>query len=188
MTSDRRWQRALTQHEAAIEAFLVVVAQVNDEDWQRAPAPDKWSPATLALHVTDAYELGRRALAGGGSMRLRIPAWRAWLLRKTLLPRLLRNGKFPRVRAPREIQPDLAVAATLSRSAATVALRTSSAAAAAAFRLADRTPGTPRLIHAYFGALQPHLALRFLTAHTQHHTAGLAEMVSRSRSISSGRR
>jgi hypothetical protein len=155
------------------------MGSIPDDDWFAEPAPDKWSPAALTLHVTDAYEMGLRALAGGSSMRLRIPRWKAWFYRTTLLPHLMRRGEFPRVRAPREIQPDLALARTRSRAEALERLRTKAREAGAAFRAAETTPNAPRLTHAYFGDLPPYLALRFLTTHTQHHTKGILRSLER---------
>lgn len=176
--NEQRWQHALWRNTEAVEAFLTTLARIPSDRWLQEPAPGKWSPATLTLHVTDAYEMGLRALAGGTSMRLRIPRWKAWFYRTALLPQLLRKGEFPRVRAPREIQPDLAAARVLTRETAMDDLRTKARAAGDAFRTADRSPDTPKLTHAYFGALPPHLALRFLTAHTQHHTKGLVRSLS----------
>lgn len=173
MTSDRAWQRALTQHQEAIDAFVAAMARVPEAQWHEEPAAGKWSPATLTLHVTDAYEMGLRALAGGSSMRLRIPRWQAWFYRTVLLPRLMRRGEFPRVRAPKEILPDLEEARRRPRTEAMERLRSKASQAGEAFRAAETTPGTTRITHAYFGELPHHLALRFLTTHTQHHTKGI---------------
>jgi hypothetical protein len=180
MASDRRWKLALQDHRRVVETYLAGVARCPDESWQLEPAPGAWSPAALTLHVAGAYEMGCRALAGGESMRLRLPPWRAWVLRKTLLPVLITRQRFPRVRAPKEVQPDLDVARGLTRAAASRRLEEAAAAAALAFPAADRMPGAPRVTHAYFGALSPYVALRFLTAHTAHHTAGLTRLLDRS--------
>lgn len=176
MTSDHHWQKALAEHQVAVEAYIALVSRLPESRWQEELRPGKWSPATLTLHVTDAYAMGARAVAGGSSMRLRIPRWQAWIYRTLLLPRLLKRGQFPIVRAPREIQPDLEIARSLTREAAFESLRARAMQAGAALRAAGDHPDTPRLTHAFFGELHPHLALRFLTAHTQHHTKELARL------------
>ncbi len=179
MPSQRRWEVALIEHRRATEDFLTGVARCPEEAWQHEPEPGSWSPAALTLHVTGAYELGCRALAGGPGMRLRVRPWRAWVLRQTLLPRLLRHKQFPKVRAPREVQPDLEAAKGLTRPAAAERLQQASTAAAAAFHAADGVRNIPRMTHAYFGPLSPLVALRFLTAHTTHHTVGLQQLIDR---------
>ena len=175
MPSDRRWARALDDHALAVEAFVAAIARVPETAWHQEPAPGKWSPATVALHLVDAYELGSRAAIGGASMRLVVPPWRAWILRKALLPILIMRGRFPRARAPREVRPNVDAALALTRPAATERLRASAQEAAAAFHAAERMPDHQRFVHAYFGPVSPYQALRMLTAHTQHHTRTLAE-------------
>lgn len=175
MMSDRRWARALDDHDGAIEAYIATIAGIPADAWHREPAPGKWSAATVTLHLVEAYELGCRAVIGGASMRLVVPPWRAWILRKVLLPILIVRGRFPRARAPREVRPDLDAAMAWTRADATERLRASAADAATSFRAADRTPERRRFTHAYFGPLSPYLALRMLTAHTQHHTHVLSQ-------------
>jgi hypothetical protein len=104
-------------------------------------------------------------------MRLLGSRLQRWLLRQTILPRLLAGKPFPPgVRAPKETRPrdvqqDCATAlATLdSLSQAFIEALTTRAAA-----------GTIRLTHAYFGHLSPGQGLRLLIVHTRHHARQLA--------------
>jgi len=171
MGDERRWTAALQEHETVVLAFLAQCDAVASVDWQREAAPGKWSPAAVALHVCRAYELGRDAMAGGPSMRLLVPPAAAWFAGRLLLPFLLATKRFPQgANAPAEVVPDLAEARLLLQDAAAARLlRVSEQAATALLRAADEYP-TARVTHAFFGALNPLVALRVLSAHTRHHT------------------
>ena len=179
MGDERRWTAALLEHETVVRAFLAECQAVAPADWQRAPAPGKWSPAAVALHVCRAYELGRDAIAGGPGMRLLVAPAAAWFARKLLLPFLLATKRFPQgANAPREVVPDVAEARLLLQDvAAARLLRVSQQAAMALRHAADGYPAA-RVSHAFFGALNPHTALRVLSAHTRHHTRLLARQAS----------
>jgi hypothetical protein len=175
MRHERRWRGALDEHETAVREILTICERIPAERWHQRPAPGKWSPSDVVLHLCRAYELGRDAADGGPGMRLRVKPLRAWALRTLLLPMILLADRFPRgVRAPREVVPD---AATSERSMPDFALarleRAAHEAAVALRRVADARP-VPRMMHAYFGPLTPLAALRVLSAHTRHHARGLA--------------
>lgn len=173
--AERRWAAALAEHEAVVRAFQAQCAAIAPGDWQRSPAPGKWSPAAVALHICRAYELGRNAAAGGSSMRMLVPPAVAWLARVLLLPFFLATKTFPRgARAPAEVVPDAAEARALQQSAAAARLERVSREAAAALRAAARMRPVPTARHAYFGVLTPYAAMRLLSAHTRHHARGLA--------------
>lgn len=174
MNDDRRWAAALEEHEFEVSAFVAACAQIEPLLWQRAPAPKKWSPAAVALHISRAYELGRAAVEGGPSMRLLVSPSVAWLSRMLILPVLLATRRFPQgVRAPREVVPDAVEAAALTQAAAAERIAGGASAAAIALRRAANAQPTPQITHAYFGTLTPHAALRLLSAHTRHHTRQL---------------
>lgn len=168
------WAAARAADGTAVDAFARALEAVAPEAWQRAPAADRWSPAAVALHVIRSYELGLNAADGGAGMQLRVPAPAAWLSRTLLLPRLLAGGAFPRgARAPREVQPPPAEAASLGQAEAVAWLRRAAAEAAAAMEREAHSGSGARVRHAYFGALPMLDGLRLLTAHTRHHTMGL---------------
>jgi hypothetical protein len=184
MRSESRWNAAIAEHDTAVREFLDLCAQCAPAQWHRAPAPDKWSTAAVALHVCRAYELGRDAMAGGPSMRLRVSKRYSWVLRTLMLPVILATTRFPRgVRAPREVAPDLEEARLLTPDAAATRLKRAADEAAAAFRQGGRNRSAPLMTHAYFGPLTPYTALRMLSAHTRHHARALAEGTNRTRFV-----
>ena len=158
-----------------LREFSAALAAVAPAMWHQPVAPGKWSPSAVALHVTRAYELGRDAAAGAPGMRLRVSPRKAWLLRQLLLPVLLATRTFPSgVKAPREVAPDLDEARDQSKESAIARLERTAAEAETALITQAGAPAAPRPTHAYFGALPPLQALRLLSAHTRHHTRGLA--------------
>jgi hypothetical protein len=141
----------LAEHAAALDEFTVASARLAGTAWARPPAPGKWSPAAVVLHVCGAYEFVRDAAAGGAGMRLLVSRPAAWLGRTVVLPALLASGRFPRgAAAPREVVPDLAEAARVTPDAAAERLARAAAAAAAALRRAaaerPATRGAARLL------------------------------------------
>lgn len=175
MPQDPRWQAAIAEHDAAVAAFAAALDRVPAAAWQLEPAPGRWAPAAVALHVCLAYEYGCQAAVGAGAMRLRVPPLAAWASRTFLLPMVLRTGRFPQgAAAPREVRPDLTEAAALTPAAATQRLDAASQRAAALLRAAAEARPARRIVHAYFGPLSPRDALRLLAAHTRHHLPGLA--------------
>ena len=174
MPEKRRWIAALAEHETVLRQFLTVCERVAAADWQRAPMPEKWTVAAVVLHVCRAYELGRDAMAGGESMRLRVSPPVAWISRTLLLPVVLATQRFPRgARSPLEVVPDAAEARRLTPDAAADRLQRVAAEAAQALQRAAGQRPTPRVTHAYFGPLTPHTTLRLLSAHTRHHARSL---------------
>ena len=175
MRAEHRWNAAIAEHGTVVRAFLDVCGRVAPADWHRPPAPGKWSAAAVALHVCRVYEMGRDAMAGGPSMRLRVSRPFSWLLRTLMLPVIIATKRFPRgAYAPREIAPDPAEAMLLTPHAAATRLQRVADEAAAAFRRAAAEPRAPSMTHAYFGPLAPHTALRLLSAHTWHHSRAMA--------------
>ena len=127
------------------------------------------------MHVCRAYELGRDSAAGGPGMRLLVRPRRAWALRTLLLPVILSTGRFPRgVPAPREIVPHPIASEQLSREGLLASLALIAQQAVDGLRIAAEQRPHHRMMHAYFGALTPLVALRLLSAHTQHHARRLA--------------
>lgn len=179
-----RWDRALREHEHAVHTFMAVCDQVAPAQWHVASAPGKWSPSDVALHICNAYELGRDAAAGGSGMRLRVTPLRAWMLRTMLLPAILVADRFPRgVRAPREVAPDPAAARRLSPRDARTQLEQAAREAADGLRRTDDERPATRVMHAYFGPLTPRAALRMLSAHTRHHARALAFQLEAARPV-----
>ncbi|MCU0635466.1 MAG: DinB family protein [Gemmatimonadaceae bacterium] len=168
----RAWARALAEHERAVDALAAELRSVPPRYWHRASRGGGWSPGLIADHVRRSYVLGLEATRGAPTMRLRVPPVTAWLSGKLMLPVLLALGRFPTgAESPEEVQPDHAVASRTAPDAAIATLRATAQEAAAALCAAD--PAQVRVTHAYFGSLSPRMALRLLSAHTQHHARQL---------------
>ncbi len=173
---DARWAAAYDEYDAVLSAFCEVVLGSTDTMFHLRPAPARWTAAELALHVRQAYEMGRAAAQGGPSMQLRVPPLAAWVSRRVVLPLMLALKRFPRgAPVPREVVPDVAAAATLTTARAVMELRDSAEAAFQALWRAQRETPRLRVTHAYFGPLSPYQTVRLLSAHTRHHVGGIIE-------------
>jgi hypothetical protein len=173
------WRAALAGHETAVGEFLAACTRVRPDDWQRVPAPGKWTAAAVVLHVCRAYEFGRDAAATGQGMRLKVSPRAAWMSRLLLLPVVLATHRFPRgARSPREVIPELGEAGVLLPDVAAKRLHDAAEQAAEQLRHAAARRPVPRLTHAYFGSLAPLATFRLLTAHTMHHARDLAGIAS----------
>lgn len=174
MFKQRRWKSALADHELAVRSFVATCQRITPAEWHRSPGSGKWSPAEVSLHVCRTYELGREALAGGESMRLRVSERYAWWLRTLMMPVIIATKRFPRgAPAPREVWPDAAQLKLFTQETAALRLGRVSAEVAAGLHRSAGKRGPLRFTHAYFGALTPYSTLRLLAAHTRHHERGL---------------
>ena len=168
------WGTLVVRHSAAVEEFLRTAHQISADRWTQPTAPGRWSPAEITSHLIESYHTFRNELAGGSGMGLRLGPIRRWLLRRTMLPRILSTGTFPagarapREIRPREVQPD-----------PRIALHTLSTEADAMVQeLSDRMrTGRVRLTHAYFGRMSARQSLALATVHTRHHARQLAAAV-----------
>lgn len=159
------WDAAVRAHRQAVLRFAETAERFDDVAWHARSAADKWCPGQVAEHVVLTYSRLLSELDGAGGMRQRLPWWKAALLRWRFLPRILREGIFPKARAPREIRPP-----DSPRPKPTVldALRRDAARFEEELTRAH-AEGGGRLTHPYFGRLPPRKILGFMTAHTEHH-------------------
>lgn len=165
------WTVAEREHHEEVAAFVAALRAVPTDRWHHRADPARWTAAELVLHVITAYELGEGVSRGEPGMALRLPRWRAWLLRTFALPRIFASRRFPKdAPAPREVRPDPDVAAQLTPAVAIARLEAAAEAARHVLRTAGPDAG---MVHAYFGRLAPLQTLRLLSAHTRHHTLGL---------------
>lgn len=170
---EAEWQRRCNEHRRAIGGFVAQVDRLEESAWLRRPAPDKWCPGQIAEHVLLTYDALLRELDGGVGMRARGSWWRRLILRRRLLPALLKEGRFPPgAPAVREIRPGESprprevVVAELRERAARFEERLARAFAA----------GGGRLTHPFFGTLPAPDALRFVAVHTEHHRGQVPEV------------
>jgi hypothetical protein len=165
------WSGAEQEHDIEVGAFIAAIRETPADRWHHRTDPARWTAAELALHVIAAYELGEGVGRGEPGMALRLPRWRAWLLRTFALPRIFASRRFPQnAPAPREVRPDPEAAAALTPDDAMARLEATAEAARRVLRSAGPAAG---MVHAYFGRLSPLQTLRLLSAHTRHHTLGM---------------
>lgn len=171
-----RWDGALREQQVVVDAFAAAIGATPRDLWHRRATADRWTAAELAVHVVDAYAMGRDAPRGVPSMRLRVSPFAALVSRTILFPLMLWTKRFPReAPVPRELRPDPERAAALSQERAIELLRITAAEAYESLRDASRTQPAFRFTHAYFGPLTALEAVRLLSAHTRHHVTGMIE-------------
>jgi hypothetical protein len=169
------WAALIADHSAALEEFLRASRRMAGRQWNQPLATGKWTPAELTSHLTESYGILRSELAGGPGMQLRLSTLQRFVLRHTLLPRILATGNFPAgARAPRETRPQQV---QLDPKVALQELSTQ--ADAFVQELSDRARnGRVRLTHAYFGSMSARRSLLLVTVHTRHHARQLGTATS----------
>jgi Protein of unknown function (DUF1569) len=160
--AQRRWERAVREHRAALSAFVEAVARVDEEAWERPAGEGKWSPAEITEHLALAYEAALREVRGGGAMAPRVSTPRQKLLRWLLLPHMLYHRTMPRSGAPRETRP---APTGRDRSGAVERLRRLGEEAESVYAASREA----RLTHPYFGPLDRSRTFRLVALHIEHH-------------------
>jgi hypothetical protein len=166
-----RLEAARALHREAAADFVAAASAVPAQRWSEPLGEGKWTPAQVVEHLNLAYDLLLAELAGGAGMQVRTRRWQRWLLRLTLVPRLLRGAPFPAgARAPRETRP---TGAGLPQAAAIAAFRDRAerfdVAAAAAAEQGSRR----RITHAYFGSASVADGVTLCARHIGHHRGQL---------------
>ncbi|MFA6957484.1 MAG: DinB family protein [Thermoanaerobaculia bacterium] len=168
MEIDRSLAKSLALHQSAVDALVARAEGVTDAAWFAPASEGKWSPAEVLAHLVCTYDTLLRELAGGQGMAIRTKRWQRWLLRLTILPRILAGGEFPRgAVAPRETRPT----GTMGRAESLTLFRRRAAEFDEAARAAKNGQ---QITHAYFGAAKLAHGVRLCTRHIEHHAARLA--------------
>jgi hypothetical protein len=166
----RRWQQAVAEHEAAIEACIAAARRVPEEEWNAPRAEGKWSAAQHVEHVGLSYQMVIDGL-NGKPPKARLGRLRMFVLRMLVLPAILRSDEFRAgVPAPRETRP---MPQPQDRAAVEEILRSRAASCIEALLAANQRGA--RIPHPYFGPLPLLSMLRLGTAHTRHHTRIVAK-------------
>lgn len=176
----REWDEEIAAHRRALDELVAAAAAVPAARWNAAPAPGKWSPAQVAEHVRITYGVVLAEIGGGQGMRLRTSWLRRTLLRRLVMPWMLRNRRFPKgAPAVREIRPG---DGPFDQAEVLAGLRAEGErflAAVAALEL-GRFAG---ITHPFFGRMEPVAGLKLLTLHTQHHQAQLVAPVAQGAAV-----
>jgi hypothetical protein len=162
----RSWDDALALHRRAVAEYLSTAEGVVA--WDRAPGPDKWSPAQVTAHLNLAFEAILCELGGGPPMALRTRWYHRVILRFTIQRRLLRGGPFPHgARAPRETRPP--TEATADQATSLAEFRRLGDEVNAALAAAGERKDKFRFRHPYFGYMRAADAVYTAARHIDHH-------------------
>jgi len=168
------WPDIQQLHSQAAAEVVSTAGRVPAEKWLVPRAEGKWSPAEIVEHLSLAYDVILRELAGGGGMAIRTKLWQRIMLRLTIMPKLLRGEAFPSgTRSPREIRP---ATASPDQAAAIASLGDRAARFVIAVSEAQRKNPRTRLTHAYFGRSTIDNAVLLCARHIQHHHKQLMEV------------
>ncbi|HEY3056149.1 MAG TPA: DinB family protein [Thermoanaerobaculia bacterium] len=159
-------------HSTASAEFATAAANVRAQDWLVPRSDEKWSPAQIVEHVTLAYDVLLRELAGGAGMQVRTKLWQRMWLRMTVMRKLLRDGVFPEgAPAPREVRPGTP---PIDQAAAIERFRERAARFESASEEAMSSGRRIRLTHAYFGPMAIDDVLLLCASHVRHHRKQLS--------------
>jgi hypothetical protein len=163
----------ITLHRAALDAFVRDAVAVEAAWWHTPLRDGGWTPAQVTEHLRLVYAVALRELRDGDPPRLKLSRFRRFVLRRTLVRRLLAGGPFPRgAPAPRELRP--AVSADGSTPADAIAALQHWGATFNEEVAAIGLDAPRRLTHPYFGALPLRDMVVVLTRHIEHHRAQIA--------------
>ena len=156
-------QEPLGAARAAVDEMLATAAGCAGT-WAVPAAPGKWSPAQVVEHVARSYEEAAIDLTGRPSKLPNLPAPLRFVARKFLFERVLANGRFPRAKTNRAMNP-----ASGPESPAAAATRLSDALGR--FAEACRSAPNSRVASRVFGTVPLNDYVQFQTIHTRHHRA-----------------
>jgi len=158
----------ILENRKAVSEFIARAAAVEPDCWNRMRAPGKWTPAQEAEHIALTYETLTAEFRKSGGMRVVTPSWSHALMRWTLVPYILRTGKFPPgARSPRELRP---ASVKLLQGELLERLRAASEKFVEEWLMASRETPHLRLKHAFFGEIGLAQGIRLVIVHTRHHT------------------
>ena len=149
---------------------LVRTAEVAEAEgrWTTPRAPGKWSPQQVVEHVAILLEEGGNVIAGRPTQLPTLPAFVRPLAR-LMFKRVLKTGKFAKLKTRRGLDPALAgaagpVDAAAARARLDAALAEFEKACRARAAAGDAVPSGA------FGKVSLEDYARFTELHTRHHT------------------
>jgi hypothetical protein len=160
----------LTENQRALAEFLAAAGAIDRTRWHEPRAPGKWTPAQMTEHIALTYENGRKSVRGEHVAR-GMPRIIRPLIRRFILSRILKTGRFPRGRAvgafvPSDNPPPADVLFGRVRQAAAAYEQTVRDVSAS---------GTTAIDHFVFGRTPLVDYVRVLALHTRHHMAQLPQ-------------
>ena len=154
----------LAANREAVDTLLA--AAENAESVFTTPrAPGKWSPSQVVEHVARTLDESARMVTGEQVRFPRVPALFRPVVRRVFFNRVVRTGSFPKAKTRKPFDPE-------SGPATPAAARTRLNEAFGRFREACQTdaPVDGKVRSETFGAVPLADYVRFVAAHTRHHT------------------
>lgn len=169
---DARIERLLDDNRAAVAELVAAARAIDEREWHRPIAEEKWSASQQVDHVARAYGAAVLDLREGKPMRMigtaRQRRW--WRLAGLSMVRLL--GRLPRgAPAPREIRPEVIGDRTTIEQLTELDERVREFEQA--IRDCESTKERGGFTHPYFGVLSLRDGVRLLAVHTKHHARAL---------------
>ncbi len=150
----------------ATAEVLARARAIPAEKWTTPRAPGKWSPGQVVEHVTKSYEGHRGMLAHQPALSL--PAkLKAWVGRTFFLPGLFAAGDFTQkgLKSPKFIEPS-----EVPPPAGELLPRLEQASLGLEDDLQKAVAGGwEKVVHPFFGGLEPADFLQFVAIHAKHH-------------------
>ena len=170
----QEWDEAIARHYPAATAFSTTARLIDSESWFAPMTEGKWSPAQVAEHLSQTYQVVIRELRGEKGIRIRSPWLLRQVLRQTVLRSIYRKRKLPKgARAPSEIAPRV-VDATQQQAMEKLGRLAREFEAAA--RTAETLPGR-KLTHHIFGQIDVLPGIDFIAIHIEHHHRQIQSVV-----------
>lgn len=153
----------LEANRAAVEELIRVTGR-SASVWSTPRAKGKWSPSQVVEHVARALEEGANVVAGRPSKFPTLPAFARPIVRALLFNRVLRQGRFPKAKTNRGMDPEMGPA---TADEGIARLREACAAFERACLASAAVSET--LMTATFGPVATADYIRFTEIHTRHH-------------------
>lgn len=150
---------------AAVDEMIRVIER-SESGWSTPRAEGKWSPSQVVEHVARSLEEGAHVVAGRPSKFPTLPIFARPVLRALLFNRVLRQGRFPKARTNKALNPAIDV------SPATPAdgiKRLGEACDSFERECRASAQVRERLTTGTFGPIALADYVRFTELHTQHH-------------------
>ncbi len=158
----RSFDETVAIHDRAVAEYVAAAERVTS--WDASPKPGKWSAAQITAHLNLAFEAILCEMNGGPPMALRTKWLPRFLLRHTIMRRLMKGGAFPHgAPAPRETRPPDAMG---DRESAVAEFRRLAAEVKNALVAHGRGA---RFRHPYFGYVSALDGMYISARHIDHH-------------------
>jgi hypothetical protein len=153
----------LQTQRAAVED-LIAATEKSASIWTQSSAPGKWSPSQVVEHVARTLEESANAFSGQPTKFPNFPTPLRPVIRTLLFNRVVKNGKFPKAKTNKPMNP-LAGPATVQEGRA----RLEQACATFDRECLARVEKGDQFTSSTFGPVSIADYVRFMEIHARHH-------------------